>query len=307
MANFFENFPKIQYDIQGKRRTNYDITTNIFFRIQFIRSILANISAYYEYLIKDDDTPEILAEKIYNDPEAHWIILLANDIVDPQYDWPLNTNDFKKYIINKYGSVENAKTTYHHYEKVIERIETLSDTLTETRFHIDYDIKTNTILQLSSVNGNFTIGNTVYVSSDSTLSNAIITAIVQNWSNTNNSITITNLVKPANTRLEFQTILENNSNTSAVVSSYILPTVPYDYYVGLPETGSFETINMGNGKTVIEKIRREAVTNYDYENQLNENKRPIKIIKPEYYQQIIKEFNDLVKINDRRTYIRRLV
>ena len=91
MAQFFDKFPRISYDIEGKRLTTYQSVTNIFFRVRVIREILGNISAYYEYLIKDDDTPEILADKVYNNPEAHWIIIMANNIVDPQYDWPLNS------------------------------------------------------------------------------------------------------------------------------------------------------------------------------------------------------------------------
>lgn len=231
MAQFFEKFPKISYNIEGKRLTNYQNVTNIFFRVRVIREILGNISAYYEYLIKDDDTPEILADKIYGNPEAHWIILLANNIVDPQYDWPLTSKNFNKYIIKKYGSVANAKTTYHHYEKVIIREESASGTITETRF-----------------------------------------------------------------------IINQANATSTMADS----TVPYDSYNNLPETQDVNTINMGEGKTVIEIINRDRITNYDYELQINENKRAIKIIKPEYYLQIVREFDGLTQIKQRTTYLRRL-
>ena len=134
MAKYFTFFPSIAYDIAGKRRSNYQTVTNIFFRLRIIRSVLSNFSSYYEYLISDSDTPEILADKVYGDSEAHWIILLANDMVDPQYDWPLNTRDFTNYIIKKYGSIENAQTTYHHYEKVIRREEQLSGIIVEERY-----------------------------------------------------------------------------------------------------------------------------------------------------------------------------
>jgi phosphoserine phosphatase len=52
---------------------------------------------------------------------------------------------------------------------------------------------------------------------------------------------------------------------------------------------------MGNSRTVVEIVRREMVSNYDYEDQLNEAKRPIKLIKKEYYSQILEEFNTLTK------------
>jgi hypothetical protein len=78
---YFNSFPQIPYDIAGKQFTNYQNVTNIFFRLRVIQEVLGNISAYYEYLIRDEDKPEILAEKIYGDPEAHWIILMANNMM----------------------------------------------------------------------------------------------------------------------------------------------------------------------------------------------------------------------------------
>lgn len=231
---FFEKFPRIAYDINGSARSEYQSVVNIFFRLRFIRNILGNASAYYEYLITDADTPEILADKFYGDPEAHWIILLANDIVDPQYDWPLNTTDFNNYIIDKYSSIEAAKTTVHHYEKVIQREESLSGIITETRFEINY----------------------------------------------------ANL-------------------TSNLASS--LSSIPYDYYTGLADEQSVSTYNMGDGRTVVETISREAIYCYDYELAENEKKRNIKIIRPEFYGQITKEFDRYTEYEKRLKYIRRLV
>lgn len=233
MSKYFEKFPKMLYDIQGKRRTNYETVTNIFFRMQIIRSLMGNINAYYDYLIKDDDTPEILADKVYGDIEAHWIILMSNDMVDPQYDWPLKYLDFNKYIINKYGSIASAKTTYHHYEKVVSREESASGTIVETRFFI------------------------------------------------------------------------NQANSTSNLSSSFV-NVPYDTYNSLTETQDVDTINMGSGKTVIEITKRDAITNYDYEEQMNDKKRAIKLIKPEYYSQIIREFDTLARTKERSSYLRRL-
>jgi hypothetical protein len=229
ISPFFNNFPKIAYDIQGKQLSNYDIATNIFFRIHVMRSILDNISVYYEHIIRDYDTPEILAEKVYNDSGAHWIILMANQIVDPQYDWPLNDRNFNKYITKKYGSIANAKTQIHHYEKVITRTEELTGVVTETRFVINKSKLT--------------------------------------------------------------------SNT---------PDVPYDYYDNLPETQEVNTYNLENNRTITEIIRRDAISCYDYEQQVNEKRRTIRIIKPEYYPQIMDEMRKLTKVNE-APYIRKLI
>jgi len=228
MAQFFTRFPRIAYDIAGKQLTNYQVATNLFFRLAVVREALNNISAYYNHIISDHETPEILAEQVYGNPEAHWVILLTNEIVDPQYDWPLNYREFQNFIIDKYGSIATAKTTYHHYEKVITREESATGLVTTTRFIVNEDKLTDNAL-----------------------------------------------------------------------------SVPYDYYAGLAETQTVNTYNMSDGKTVVEIVNRNAVNNYDYENELNESKRQIKIIKPQYYPQIKLEFDALTKQAD-PLYIRRL-
>jgi hypothetical protein len=86
-----------------------DITRNIRFR----RDILANIAVYDEYDIIDGETPEIVAERIYGNPEYHWIVMLANDRYDYRNDWPLTYNNLQQYITDKYGSAAN---NVHHYE-----------------------------------------------------------------------------------------------------------------------------------------------------------------------------------------------
>jgi hypothetical protein len=84
---YFKQFPKFLYDFNadGTNFTNIvrDITKNVRFR----KEVLENVTLYDEYDIVDGETPEIIAEKIYGNPEYHWIIMLANQ----RYDW---LNDF---------------------------------------------------------------------------------------------------------------------------------------------------------------------------------------------------------------------
>jgi len=101
-------------------------------------------------------------------------------------------------------------------------------------------------------------------------------------------------------------IFEEKENGVNAAVSMADSTVPYDSYNNLPETQSVNTVNMGEGKTVVEIVNRDRISNYDYEVQVNENKRSIKIIKPEYYGQIIREFDNLTQIKQRTTYLRRL-
>jgi len=148
MPSFLDAFPRVRYDVNRRVSSDYQIITNILFRVNFLKDILSNISAYYNYTITDSDTPEILAEKVYNDPNAYWIILYANDIYDPHYDWPLSSRAFEKYMIGKYTTVANSQILIHHHEKVIQRTESLTGVLTETRYIVDEDKLTDNDLDV---------------------------------------------------------------------------------------------------------------------------------------------------------------
>lgn len=138
MSNFFDKFPKTPYTIdRGKYKVNnYDTPVNILVRIGIIKNSLDSVFNYSEYTIRDGDTPEIIAEKMYGDPEAHWVILLANNIIDPQFDWPMNYDVFGKYIIAKYGSIATAQTQVHHYEKIIKSVDVSTGVETYNKFEI---------------------------------------------------------------------------------------------------------------------------------------------------------------------------
>ena len=241
MGRFFDLFPKISYTFSDKKYPEYQLITNILFRTGIIRSVLNNVSAYTEYTIRDGETPEILADRAYKDPSAYWIILYANNILDPQYEWPLRTQDFHKYIAKKYHipaeddlgrNLEDYEViawtqdltnpaSVHHYEKVIRQENRTLDTITEARYIIDKEKLTENGL-----------------------------------------------------------------------------SVPYDYYSNLPNEQGVVPINLGNvdGQTIIQTVYGNFVTIYDYELAANEAKREIKIIKSEYYPQIIAEFESLANV-----------
>lgn len=123
MAKYFSKFPKIYYNL--KNANSFDITTNIIARFALEEKFKNNTSAYYNYVIRDGETPEIIAAKLYGSAERHWVVLLMNDIIDAQYDWPLNQKSFYEYVEKKYANKTDppssgivwAKTNTHSYYK----------------------------------------------------------------------------------------------------------------------------------------------------------------------------------------------
>lgn len=100
MANYFRHFPKTPYILENKGDLN--LATNIIARIKFIDTIKTISSSYFGYDIANDDTPESLSYKFYGTSTKHWIILLMNDVIDPQFDWYMNYESLNKYIEQKY-------------------------------------------------------------------------------------------------------------------------------------------------------------------------------------------------------------
>jgi len=110
---YFKNFQKIYYDYNINGEKELKVVTDITKNVRFRKEVLSNISAYDYYDIKDGETPEIIAEKIYGNPEYHWIIMLANDKYDYLSDFPLSTHELEKFINEKY---DDQLYAIHHYE-----------------------------------------------------------------------------------------------------------------------------------------------------------------------------------------------
>lgn len=109
MSKFFNYFPKVPY-FHDRDQTSVDIVTNLTFKFKFNETFKENSTVYYDYIIPEGETPEILADKIYNSSERHWIILLLNNMVNPSFDWPMNTYSLNKYINSKYSANNYADT-----------------------------------------------------------------------------------------------------------------------------------------------------------------------------------------------------
>lgn len=87
---YFKEFPEFLYDFRyGPYETKTSIVRDITRNVRFRKEVLENITVFDEYDIVDGETPEIIAEKIYGNPEYHWIIMLANQRFDYLTDFPL--------------------------------------------------------------------------------------------------------------------------------------------------------------------------------------------------------------------------
>lgn len=116
MAEYFQNFPNILYTFDPNL-LEYSVVKNIFARVKIVDAILQNSLVYYAYNMKESDSAEIISDKYYGTTKRHWIVMFANQVVDPYFHLPLKETDLKNNIISKYGTLSNAQGTLHHVEQ----------------------------------------------------------------------------------------------------------------------------------------------------------------------------------------------
>ena len=151
MSEFFQHYPQIGYDITGAKPTKTKTAINIMIRSKIKSAISDSVIAYFPYTIPEAERPDVTAFKIYGDIKYTWLIFLINDIQDPIFDWPLNSREFGKYVKNKYGSLQTAKNTIHHYEQTIrERTEATNTTDPILKATIEVDLTTYNTLAAES-------------------------------------------------------------------------------------------------------------------------------------------------------------
>ena len=107
---YFNNFPLIQFSsVKGGEPK---IVTNLLRRVALRAKVKENTMMFDTYDVREGETPEMIAHKLYGDAELHWIVCMTNNIVNRFHDWPMNTNQFLSYVRDKYDNPNDV----HHYE-----------------------------------------------------------------------------------------------------------------------------------------------------------------------------------------------
>lgn len=116
---YFSIVPSIVYDEKPIKYPFSDadrvIAKNFFRRYKLNDDIFSYAVFFDKYAIEDGERPDILADKIYGSPKYDWVILLTNNLINAQYDWPLSNYDLNKTLEKEYDDPYNE---IHHYETI---------------------------------------------------------------------------------------------------------------------------------------------------------------------------------------------
>ena len=120
MANpYFSNLTEFLYvnrTNEGRSEGDYSIVKNFFKRVRLRDDIFQDLTFFTKFTVAGDDRPDNVANTVYDDPSLDWVILLSNNIVNVQSEWPLGQAAFNTYITEKYGDETTLYSGIHHYE-----------------------------------------------------------------------------------------------------------------------------------------------------------------------------------------------
>jgi len=117
MSQYFRKLPNLNYPSLLKTResnTDFVQTKNLFRRVKIREDLFANFMQFDKYKIVGDERPDNVAQKVYDNDDLDWVILLSNNIVDLNNEWPLTQFQLNEFLNEKYTPQELV--SIHHYE-----------------------------------------------------------------------------------------------------------------------------------------------------------------------------------------------
>lgn len=142
----FRYYPKISYKIDDYYSVDLvDITTRIKIAEYIKDTSLVNVR---DYVIQNGAKPEIVSYNLYGKPTYAYILLLINKIHNLYDEWPRDYTTFRKFIIEKYGSISNSNVVAYWFNgdgvQIQESVwDDLVDAKKYTKTHFEYESDLN--------------------------------------------------------------------------------------------------------------------------------------------------------------------
>lgn len=274
MGRYFDRFPLVNYDgVPAK---------NLLTKVDFTEEALRDIYSNFDYVLEAGmSRPDTLSYSYYDSSQYDWLIYLSNNIMDPYYDFYMSDEDFQAFIVGKYGSLEVARNTTLFYrndwasdDSVIlpEVYEALSPQLRKYWKPV--------------IDNNFRVSGYDRVKEDWTASTNMIVSLK---------------LTDASVLLEADLVYQSSTGAIGTVVSVDLDTniVVVQHIENMFEADGTDTIEE---VTLLQQVISDAeaafwspVTAYDYEEEKNELKRYINVIKRTYLPDVERLFIEKIQ------------
>jgi hypothetical protein len=282
---YFNSIPDFLYP-DFKEAGKYKLSKNIFRRIRIRDSFNAIYASSISYTIQDGETPDSIAFNEFGDGEWFWTILILNNITDMNTMWPMKSDELDRFIEKKYKDFENKP---RHWE-----------TKQVTNSNGDVVLESGIIVELFQNRPEQ--NNVNYVPKINT---SDIRYVSENAPRGSTTIT---LGSAENLRVGDQINLQANTRITQVNGNIITFNRPLEFNIfsgfaikfSRNENWKYTYIDRidTNGTTVTQTITSDnllVITNREYEYQVNELKKQIKIPKKNYLNLLENELQNLMR------------
>jgi hypothetical protein len=118
MTSYFRQVPNFDYvsRLPDAKISDYIQVKNLFKKGKLREDIFQNLAFFEKYKIIGDERPDNVAYKLYDDSTLDWVVLLSNNILNIQSEWPLTQQCFDEYLLSKYEDYDTLYNGVHHYE-----------------------------------------------------------------------------------------------------------------------------------------------------------------------------------------------
>lgn len=287
---FFDSIPNFLYPdfkVPGK----YKLSKNIFRRIRLRDSFNAVYASSTPYTIQDGETPDSIAFKEFGSSEWFWTILVLNNMIDTYESWPMSADELDKYIVEKYGEYENKP---RHWETT-EIKNSKGDVVIEGGVIVEmYQNKVDQ--NQTSYKPKIKKENLKYVSQFSQKGSTTITLgsaeglLVGDLLNSQQNTTIQSI---NGTTLTISRPLEYNIFPGYAIKFSRYENWTREYIYNIEKSPQGAIISTVKRIATAETLRE--VTNRDYEYELNELKKEIKLPKANYLSMMERELKELLE------------
>lgn len=311
---YFRQVPNFEYVSRNpgdKYISEYIPVKNLFKRGKLREDIFGNLSFFEKYSIIGDERPDNVAAKFYGDETLDWVVLLSNNILNIQSEWPMTQRTFDEVMLERYGSYDNLYNGVHHYEteeiknslgiKVLQGGLRISSTWKTNGNFIEAINSSITIISATQNADGLTPSKTVTVFMENQIPNILpgsqitIDGVSEREYNGQHIVNevysngftyelpeIPNIIKPVlSTSRREQVIFSLTSN-------FINQSGDSAYYYEYWDAGLGYSILVPSTSFV------RLVTNYEYERDLEEAKRNIYVLKPRYLNVVFNDMDDIM-------------
>tara|TARA_B100000575_G_scaffold294348_1_gene309688 strand:- start:1704 stop:2486 length:783 start_codon:yes stop_codon:yes gene_type:complete len=259
--SFFKQFPQIQYDF--KRDGILQNMVDIYRSVRPLPSFLDNISAYKFYNVVNGERPDIVSGRIYGTSQFYWTFFVVNEHLHDGYrSWPLSQESLLSYINKQYDGF------------VIETAPSVLNDPTHGAF-------------ANSLAGRFQVGETITGSTSGasgTLTKKITDLsqlVVQNVTGT----------------FEAPELISGSTSADGVSSHAVYKYIdaPYYYYdqADVDKKPITNALHINGG---VYTSNTNYVSNREHIEEKNDEYAQIRYIDPNYINQFVREFNNLLNI-----------